>query len=532
MNKSSTASASSSTEDTQDLPLLVLAIGQGTPELENGGLAFFNVDTTDQAIEMLDRRDPDIILIHAHELGEDTLHWVALLHQHAQRVPIVLAVKDDQDYLIGEAMRRGAADYVPLEDLTTPRFTRRMRLVWRNHHWRTPGLVGGLLKEQDHQHQKMEGIARLAGGIAHDFNNLLTPILGFAHMISDEAAPHSTVNEFAAEILRAAERASDLNKSLLAFSRKRITQKQPVHLHQLVESMIPRVAEQLTDKHRLDVQLDASVSALPGDETLLEQVILSLIHNAIQAMPRGGSLTLATDNVRSDAVDLPGEVASASDTFILLTIKDTGAGITQENQDKVFEPFYTTRELGQGHGLGLSMAYGIVESHNGFISVSSQPNLGTSFRIYLPVTSADIDTTDGNSPLEALNAEGELPTGSETVMVVDDERSVRELAARILESLGYHVLIAENGGDALMLMEKHADNISLILTDMVMPRMDGERMVERLRKVRPDFRVLYTSGYAVESDIGDLSNLATNFIPKPYSRRKLAHAIRHVLDRD
>ena len=377
----------------------------------------------------------------------------------------------------------------------------------------------------------MEGIARLAGGIAHDFNNLLTPILGFAHMISDEAAPHSTVNEFAAEILRAAERASDLNKSLLAFSRKRITRKQPVQLHQLLETMIPRVAEQLTDKHRFDVQLDATVSALPGDENLLEQVILSLIHNAIQAMPRGGALTVATDNVRSDAMDLPGAVASGSDTFILLTIKDTGAGITQENQDKVFEPFYTTRELGQGHGLGLSMAYGIVESHNGFISVASQPDLGTSFRIYLPVTSDTIDATEG-TPLETGSADGELPTGSETVMVVDDERAVRELAARILESLGYHVLIAENGGDALMLMEKHADDISLILTDMVMPRMDGERMVERLRKVRPDFRVLYTSGYAVESDIGDLANLATNFIPKPYSRRKLAHAVRHVLDRD
>ena len=377
------------------------------------------------------------------------------------------------------------------------------------------------LEGQLHNAQKMEAIGRLAGGIAHDFNNMLCAILGNAELALESVSEENPLREPFAEIVDAAERAAQLTQQLLAFSRKQVIQPRVLDLSELVGSLRPMLARLIGE----DIILDCALQPRLGvrmDPGQLEQVVLNLALNARDAMPNGGELLLETSGVLLDDHYPATHARGASGPHVLLAVSDTGCGMSAEVQKKVFEPFFTTKEMGQGTGLGLATVFGVVAQSNGWIDVYSEPGQGTTFKIYFPRIYEDA--------VPAREAPVSVRGGRETVLVVEDEPKVRGLAVRLLERLGYTVLAAASGDEALSLAEETA-RIDLLLTDVVMPHMNGRQLAERLARRQPGLKVLFASGYTqnVIAHHGVLDH-GVQFLPKPYSLTSLATRVREVLD--
>jgi two-component system, cell cycle sensor histidine kinase and response regulator CckA len=380
------------------------------------------------------------------------------------------------------------------------------------------------LEEQLRGAQKMEAIGRLAGGVAHDFNNLLAVIISYAEFAIDQLRESDPVKADLMEIHKAGHRAAVLTRQLLAFGRKQMLAPEVLSLNGVVtdiESMLTRLLGEDVD---VATYLAGDLGNVTADRGQIEQVIMNLAVNSRDAMPEGGKLTIETSNVELDESYAERHVAVVPGRYVLLSVSDTGCGMDVETQSRVFEPFFTTKERGKGTGLGLSTAYGIVKQSGGNIWVYSEPGQGTAFKVYLPRVSAPA-VEAARTPVS------EAPTGSETVLVVEDEDAVRRLTERILRTAGYRVLAASNGGEALLLCEKHGDAIDLLLTDVVMPQMGGRDLSERLAKLSPGLRVLFTSGYTDEAIVhhGALDH-GTNFIGKPFSAAALTRKVREVLD--
>jgi PAS domain S-box-containing protein len=378
------------------------------------------------------------------------------------------------------------------------------------------------LEAQVRQAQKMEAMGRLAGGVAHDFNNLLMVIGGYAQMVLETAEAGEVVRpEDAHEIVAAGERAAALTRQLLAFSRRQPMEFRVLNLNEVLAGMHKMLSRLIGDDVHLELDLAPDLEQIKADAGQMEQVVMNLAVNARDAMPRGGTLTLHTANVRPQsrqAIDLglkPGD-------YVLLSVRDNGVGMDQEIMEHLFEPFFTTKEAGKGTGLGLSTTYGIVHQSGGQIIVHSAPEQGTTFEIYLPQVAALV---------AAVPSTVMPPGGSETVLVIEDRHEVRRLAARMLEGLGYHVLEAPCGADALTLVQGACPAVDLVLSDLAMPGMGGEETVQRMMAqchtgVRMP-RVLYMSGYPA----GEVApNHGTPFIQKPFTLQTLAHSVRDALD--
>jgi PAS domain S-box-containing protein len=382
-------------------------------------------------------------------------------------------------------------------------------------------------EEQLRQSQKMEAIGRLAGGIAHDFNNLLTAITGYGDLLLKGLGEEHPLRREANEISKAAQRAADLTGQLLAFSRQQVLQPKVLDLNEVVadmEMMLRRViGEHIQFRTRLGSQLGA-VKADPGQ---IHQVLLNLVVNARDAMAEGGKLTIVTTGVDLDesyAARHPGVVPGA---YVKLTVSDTGSGMDEDTKARLFEPFFTTKEQGKGTGLGLSTVYGIVNQSGGHISVDSTPGAGTSFQIHFPRVDKEL--------LEPLRDEQtvvpETSPGTEKILLVEDDDSVRELAREILEMNGYDVLEASNGVEALDVFEAAAGTIDLMVTDLVMPRMGGRDLVRKIAPQSPDLRVLYLSGYADSVVLRQgMLDAGSSFLQKPFTPAELAHKVREALD--
>ena len=383
-----------------------------------------------------------------------------------------------------------------------------------------------ILEEQFRQAQKMEAIGRLAGGIAHDFNNLLTLINGNCQLSLLELREGDSLRGNIEEIKAASDRAAELTKQLLAFSRKQILEPQVIDLNQVLQGldkMIRRIIGEDVELEVIPVEPIGRVKADPGQ---IEQVIMNLAVNARDAMPIGGKLTIETANVELDDAYANNHIAVKPGRYVMLSISDTGVGMTPEVKERVFEPFFTTKERGKGTGLGLSTVYGIVKQSGGNIWVYSEPSKGTTFKIYLPQV---------EEPLEELKEKvvgEELPRGSETILLVEDEEVVRKLAARILRRQGYTVLEALGAEDALRTCEERKEPLHLILTDVVMPVMSGRQLVDACWQVRQDFKVLYMSGYTDNAIVhhGVLRE-GIDYIQKPFTVDGLARKVRGVLDK-
>jgi signal transduction histidine kinase len=380
--------------------------------------------------------------------------------------------------------------------------------------------------EEELRHsQKMEAVGRLAGGVAHDFNNLLTAIIGYAELIATRTTSNTLAKQNAELIRKAGEQAAALTRQLLAFSRKQILQPKVIDLNELVVEMEKLLRRVIGERFDLQSQPEAEIGRVIADPSQIEQVVLNLGVNARDAMPRGGKLTIRTENVRLDRTAASQLSASLrAGDYVMLSVTDTGAGMDEETMSHIFEPFFTTKGPGKGTGLGLATVYGIVRQTGGGISVESEPGKGSIFRIYLPKVSEPVAFT------KALPLPVEKSANFETVMVVEDEDIVRELVCEVLEEQGYNVICARDGVEALAVAGAFDGTIHLLVTDVIMPHMNGHELAGKLSSLRPDMKVLYVSGYS-DNDIGDHGVLDPRFelLQKPFTPQTLARKIRDVI---
>jgi nitrogen-specific signal transduction histidine kinase/CheY-like chemotaxis protein len=378
-------------------------------------------------------------------------------------------------------------------------------------------------REQLLQSQKLEAVGRLAGGVAHDFNNLLTAITGYCDLLLDEIGDAADLRADAEQINRAAERAAGLTRQLLAFSRRQVLLPKVLDLNALVSDVARLLQRLIGEDIELVTRLERSAPRVRLDPGQLEQLIMNLAVNARDSMPRGGRLTIATSTLVIPEADDPEHPGVAAGRYAILTVEDTGVGMTPEMISKIFEPFYTTKDAGKGTGLGLAMTYGIVQQSGGEIRVASQPQQGSAFTVYLPQVDAEIDAPAALLVHEPLR-------GSETVLLVEDSETVRTLVRRSLTEHGYAVLDAGSGSEALARARGHADAIDILVTDVVMPQMDGHELAQRLRAMRPELNVLYMSGFS--DDV--LSRHGVNvreihLVQKPFAPADLLREIRRAL---
>ncbi|MEW6377108.1 MAG: response regulator [Thermodesulfobacteriota bacterium] len=382
-----------------------------------------------------------------------------------------------------------------------------------------------ILQEQLRQSQKMEAIGLLAGGIAHDFNNILTIIKGYFQLSLLELKEGDPLWGNLNEIKKAADRASDLIRKILAFSRRQVMEMKVLDLNTTLKDLEKMLCRVIGEDIELVTHLADDLGRVKADPGQIEQVIMNLAVNARDAMPLGGKLTIETANVELDEHYAKAHVYVIPGHYVMVSVSDTGVGMTPEIKERVFEPFFTTKERGEGTGLGLSTVYGIVKQGGGYIWVDSEPGKGATFKIYIPRVDEPLDL------LKKKVVEEKLLRGSETILVVEDEEEVRKLAVRILQRQGYRVLEAPQGVDALLICEQHKGPIHLLVGDVVMPKMNGRELAERLVSIRPEIKVLYMSGYAdnVIAQHGVLEE-GINYIQKPFTVNGLARKVREVLD--
>jgi nitrogen-specific signal transduction histidine kinase len=381
------------------------------------------------------------------------------------------------------------------------------------------------LEEQLRQSQKLEAIGKLAGGVAHDFNNVLTAILGYSDMLLYHMDPSNPLRDTVGEVRKAGMRGASLTHQLLAFSRKQVLQPAVLDLNAVVSNMQKMLRRLIGENVSLVTILEPDLMPVLADQGQIEQVILNLALNARDAMPEGGRLVVQTMNfsLYPNSAWVQGDFGPGD--YALLQITDTGIGMEPETLAHMFEPFFTTKQPGQGTGLGLATVYGIVKQSGGHIWVSSRPGLGTAFKVYLPRT-----TQQKNIFAPRISAPA-MSTGTETILLVEDEDSVRAMAAAVLKHCGYRVLEARHGGDALRVSRDFEGPIHLLLTDVVMPGMSGPVLAESIFKQRPEIRVLLTSGYIGQDQPGmDQWMKEENFLSKPFTAQHLSEKVRLVLD--
>jgi two-component system cell cycle sensor histidine kinase/response regulator CckA len=381
------------------------------------------------------------------------------------------------------------------------------------------------LEEQLRQAQKMEAVGRLAGGVAHDFNNLLTIVMGYSDLVLESLGATDAMRAYVEQIKKAGERAASLTRQLLAFARRQVLAPQALDLNTVVTNVDKMLRRLFGENIELSTVLEPELGWVKADPGQIEQVILNLVLNARDAMPQGGQLTLETANVelnegyaRSHESVLPGR-------YVMLAVSDSGIGMDAETQAHIFEPFFTTKEKGKGTGLGLATVYGIVKQSGGHIWLYSEPGQGTTFKIYLP------RVEEAAQPAEAISTGAPLAGGSETILLVEDEEGVRDLAGRILGLKGYKVITASNPTEATQVCERYEGPIQLLLTDVVMPTMSGRQLAEHVAFFRPGLKVLYMSGYTNSAIVphGILEE-GTPFLQKPFTPDSLTRNVREALD--
>ena len=380
-------------------------------------------------------------------------------------------------------------------------------------------------EEQLRHAQKMEAIGRLAGSVAHDFNNLLSVILGQGAMLHTDLKPSDPMREEVASIITAGERAADLTQQLLAFSRQQVLVPRVLDLNMVVRDSVKILQRLLGEDIELVTRLDRGLSKVKADPGQLDQVIMNLAINARHAMPDGGKLTIETHDVMLDAPYANEHIDVEPGRYVLVAVSDTGVGMTKETQARIFEPFFTTKALGMGTGLGLSTVFGIVKQSGGHIWVYSEPGQGATFKVYLPKCNEPSDAP------RASVAKATKLSGTETILLVEDQDDVRRVAVHILRRYGYHVIEARNAGEALLSCEQHATTIHLLLSDVVMPQMSGRKLADRLLKIRPELKVLFMSGYAENAIVHHgILDAGIALLQKPLLPEALARRVREVLE--
>jgi two-component system cell cycle sensor histidine kinase/response regulator CckA len=380
-----------------------------------------------------------------------------------------------------------------------------------------------VLEDQFRQAQKMEAVGRLAGGVAHDFNNLLMVISGYAEVVLAGLDVDHPLHQKGRAIQQAADRATTLTRQLLAFSRKQLLELKVVDVNAIVQDMERLLRPLIGENVEFIASLAPDAAHTRADAGQLEQVLMNLVVNAKDAMPSGGKLTMQTQNICVDESHRRGQNFIRPGNYVMLSVSDTGMGMDKETQSRIFEPFFTTKEKGKGTGLGLSTVYGIVKQSGGYVMVQSEEQCGTTFHIYLPRVEG---VAEKHAPPVTPAALG----GTETVLLVEDEESVRQLVRGTLVAKGYQVVEAENGEAGMAAAVRHEGKIDLVITDVVMPGMGGRELVKQLAQTRPETRVLYLSGYTEDAILSEGTiERGAAFLQKPFTLQNLSRKVREVL---
>jgi PAS domain S-box-containing protein len=377
------------------------------------------------------------------------------------------------------------------------------------------------------QAQKMEAFGQLAGGVAHDFNNILAVIMGYSNLLMSDEEFRPEFREQLKQVYSAGERAANLTRQLLTFSRKKEMQVSPLDLNEVIGNMTRMLGRVIGEDLKLQCNFASKLPAIQADEGMMEQVLMNLAVNARDAMPKGGQLTIGTERVVTDAAYVEGNPEARAGEFVCLSVRDTGCGMTPEIKARIFEPFFTTKGVGKGTGLGLATVFGIVKQHQGWLEVESQVDVGTTFKVFLPAS------VRPDVAVERAATQAKVRGGNETILLVEDEVALRALTKIILQRHGYRVLEAESGVEALKVWEQHGPQIDLLLTDMVMPDgLTGHELAKQLLARKPDLKLIYTSGYDMYSEGTTFrAREAESFLQKPYHPQKLLETIRAALDR-
>ena len=482
------------------------------------------VATAAEALTRIADDEHDIYLIDQ-QLPDGT--GVDLIHTTKERgtsKPFILITGYGSGALDEAALREGAADYLE-KHLVPSHLERSIRYSLRNWH------AGRMILEREEQlrhAQKMEAVGRLAGGVAHDFNNLLTAIIGYADLAAERMAAEAPGTREIEEIRKVADRAAALTRQLLAFSRKQFLSPEVLDLTEVVAGMLPMLPRVIGEHIETASSLAPDLRRVKADPSQVEQVLINLVLNARDAMALGGQLTVETANVNLDAGRIAAErLVLDPGEYVMLAVADTGAGMDAETRARAFDPFFTTKARGKGSGLGLATVYGIVEQSGGAIGIDTAPGRGTTFRIYLPVTSEKVADSMTASP-SAPTLGG---TGTETLLLVEDNDAVRELTAEALRKRGYTVHEARNAEEAIEWTLTSNVKPDLLLTDVVMPGLSGPNLAARLVQEQPDLRVLYMSGYTEEATAVHGAFLGRiPLLQKPFTPGQLAERVRMALD--
>ena len=488
--------------------------------LEQGGIKPVIKQVTNQAdfSTVLERDGIDLVISDFALPGFDGLTALKLVRERRPDTPFILVSGTLGEEQAVEALKSGATDYVLKERLArlVPAVSRAMEeLAIRTERRR--------LEQQFIEAQKMEVIGHLASGVAHDFNNILGVIIGYSDLMLVESDPGTVFHDYTEEISHAAGRAAALTRQLLVFSRKQAIQTVVLNLNSIICEMEEMLRRLIDENIELHLDLGQETGRIKADSGQIGQVLMNLVVNARDAMPDGGRLTIATSNCQPDK-NFPD--ARPGD-FVLLSVSDTGTGIPDDVKAHLFEAFFTTKRAGKGTGLGLATCQAIIKQYGGHIDVGSEPGKGATFRVYLPRVDQEPDIPDDQPQPSPL------PRGTETVLLVEDEPSLRHLAQRVLETQGYTVLRATNGREGLNITRTHTGPpIQLVVTDVVMPQMGGKVMAEWLQTIYPDLKILFTSGYTEEAmALEGVLKAGIDFLPKPYSPAALARKVREMLDK-
>ena len=474
----------------------------------------------------LERASWDVVISDASMPKFTARGALATLKSRGVDVPFIIVSGTIGEETAAEAMRAGAHDFVLKGNLSrlTPAVERELREAREREARRVAQDALQRTEEQLRQSQKMDAIGRLAGGVAHDFNNVLSVILGYGEMLLADMPPGEPARADIEQIQKAATRAADLTRQLLMFSRQQVVERRVLDLNDLLISMDKMLQRILGADVDLVSWPAVGLGRVQADPSQVEQIIMNLVVNARDAMPTGGKLTIETGNVELDEHYASEHHGAKPGPHVMLSVSDTGTGMDSATVSRIFEPFFTTKEKGKGTGLGLSTVFGIVQQTGGTVWVYSEPGQGTTFKVYLPSVDAPVGPPPAAAPPATLR-------GAETILLVDDDDQVRLVTSAILQRNGYHVIVARNGGEALLHCEKFPGRIHMLLTDVVMPQMSGPELAARLASQRPDMKVLCMSGYTDDSIVRHgVLEARVAYVQKPVTPTALATKVRAVLD--
>ncbi|MBF0396364.1 MAG: response regulator [Desulfobacterales bacterium] len=455
--------------------------------LKKSGFApiFKQVQTSEEMNDALEK-EWDIILSDYSMPQFDAPAALQILKTTGRDIPFIVVSGAIGEETAVSIMKAGAHDYLMKDNLS--RLIPAIQRELREAEIRKDKIQ---LEIQLRQAQKMEAVGQLAGGVAHDFNNLLQVIIGYTEMILDEAIPKSNFIKYANSIKKASRRATDLIRQLLLFSRKQAMQPKLINLNELIGNVMTMISRMIGENITLECHPGSNLYSILADPGQIEQILINMCLNSRDAMPDGGCIRIITENISLFSDYCQEHPWAKPGNYVLMTVYDNGCGIPREIQDHVFEPFFTTKEVGKGTGLGLAAVYGIVKSHAGLIHLYSEEGYGTLFKIYLP--SAENKTISEDNEETKTKPRSGL---GEMILIAEDEEEVRKLTVSILENAGYRIISAQDGEEAIKLFEKYQKEIKLALLDVVMPKLSGQKVFERIKTIKPDIPVLFLTGYS------------------------------------